>query len=80
MAADPNDPFAGILPEIRDAVLSQPDHPAWPLLDRPRVDRLLGSEPATLDTMSRYYAWRLATVFGADACRCGWQRPPKRYT
>ena len=57
------DPFARILPEIRDVVLSQPDHPAWPLLDRPRVEELLSSSPG--DTMSRYYAWRLATVFGA---------------
>ena len=56
-----------VLPEIRDAVLSQPDHPAWPLLDRPRVEALLSSPPAALDTMSRYYAWRLATVFGAVA-------------
>jgi hypothetical protein len=61
------DPFAGILPEIREVVLAQPDHPAWPLLDRARVERLLGSDPASLDTMSRYYAWRLATVFGAEA-------------
>ena len=52
------------LPEVRDTVLEQPDHPAWPLLDRGRVESLLGSEPAALDTMSRYYAWRLATVFG----------------
>jgi hypothetical protein len=61
------DPFARILPEIREVVLSQPDHPAWPLLDRARVEGLLSAEPASLDTMSRYYAWRLATVFGADA-------------
>src|SRR5207249_3556747 len=62
-----DDVFTRILPEIRDAVLSQPDHPAWPLLDRPRVEALLSSPPAALDTMSRYYAWRLATVFGAVA-------------
>jgi hypothetical protein len=61
------DPFARILTEIREVVLSQPSHPAWPLLDRPRVEALLASEPAALDTMSRYYAWRLATVFGAEA-------------
>lgn len=59
------DPFAPILPEIRDTVLSQPEHQAWPVLDRARVERLLGSPPGVLDTMSRYYAWRLATVFGA---------------
>ncbi|MEA2376010.1 MAG: hypothetical protein QOD53_2473 [Thermoleophilaceae bacterium] len=59
-----SDPFGPILAEIRDVVLSQPDHAAWPLLDRPRVERLLASDAATLDAMSRYYAWRLATVFG----------------
>jgi hypothetical protein len=61
------DPFARILPEIREAVLSQPDHPAWHVLDRPRVESLLASRAAALDTMSRYYAWRLATVFGPTA-------------
>ena len=65
IAAAPDDPFARILLEIRDTVLSQPDHQAWAVLDRPRVERLLGSPAAALDTMSRYYAWRLATVFGA---------------
>jgi hypothetical protein len=62
-AAD--DPFARVLPEIRDTVLSQPDHQAWAVLDRDRVQRLLTSAPGALDTMSRYYVWRLATVFGA---------------
>jgi hypothetical protein len=28
------------------------------------VESLLASDAAALDTMSRYYAWRLATVFG----------------
>ena len=59
------DPFAAILPEIRDTVLSQPGHQAWSVLDRDRVERLLDSPAGSLDTMSRYYAWRLATVFGA---------------
>jgi hypothetical protein len=63
----PDDPFAAILPEIRDAVLSQPDHAAWQVLDRPRVEALLQSNAAALDTMSRYYVWRLATVFGPTA-------------
>ncbi|HEX8073528.1 MAG TPA: hypothetical protein VF545_00970 [Thermoleophilaceae bacterium] len=57
------DPFDAILPEIRDTVLSQPNHPAWPILDRARVEKLLASDPAALDAMSRYHAWRLATVF-----------------
>ncbi|HKP88762.1 MAG TPA: hypothetical protein VJT75_02190, partial [Thermoleophilaceae bacterium] len=61
-AAD--DPFAPILRDVRRAVLDQPDHPAWSVLSRARVDSLLSSEPAALDTMSRYYVWRLATVFG----------------
>ena len=57
------DPFLSVLPEIRETVLSQVDHPAWPLLDRRRVESLLTSRPGALDTMSRYYVWRLATVF-----------------
>jgi hypothetical protein len=65
--APADDPFARVLPEIRDAVLSQPDHTAWQVLDRPRVEALLASDAAALDTMSRYYAWRLATVFGPTA-------------
>ena len=52
---------------IRDAVLAQPDHAAWRVLERPRVKQLLASEPAALDEMSRYYVWRLATVFGPTA-------------
>jgi hypothetical protein len=57
------DPFGPILAEIRETVLAQPDHAAWPLLDRARVEPLLSSPAGALDTMSRYYAWRLATVF-----------------
>ena len=64
-AAGAPDPFTDRLAEIRDVVLSQPQHPAWQVLDRPRVDQLLGSDAVGLDTMSRYYAWRLATVFSA---------------
>jgi hypothetical protein len=59
------DPFARILAEIRDTVLSQPGHQAWSVLDRGRAERLLSAPAPALDTMSRYYAWRLATVFGA---------------
>jgi hypothetical protein len=61
------DPFARVLPEIRDAVLSQPGHDAWQVLDRARVEALLRSPAGALDTMSRYYAWRLATAFGPTA-------------
>jgi hypothetical protein len=62
-----DDPFARVLPEIAEAVRSQPDHPSWAVLDRQRVESLLARDPATLDTMSRYYVWRLATVFGPTA-------------
>jgi hypothetical protein len=62
-----DDPFNRILPEIREAVLAQPQHDAWQVLDRPRVESLLASDAAALDTMSRYYVWRLATVFGPTA-------------
>jgi hypothetical protein len=58
------DPFAPILTEIRTTVLDQPSHPAWSVLDRARVESLLSTDAVALDTMSRYYAWRLATVFG----------------
>jgi hypothetical protein len=61
------DPFDRILPGIRDAVLDQPQHDAWYVLDRPRVEALLASRAGALDTMSRYYVWRLATVFGPSA-------------
>jgi hypothetical protein len=60
-----DDAFARILPEIREAVLAQPQHVAWEVLDRGRVEQLLASAPP--DTMSRYYVWRLATVFGPSA-------------
>jgi hypothetical protein len=59
----PADHFALALPEIAEVVLSQPAHEAWAVLDRPRVERLLGSPPDGLDEMSRYYVWRLAQVF-----------------
>jgi hypothetical protein len=62
-----DDPFARVLPEIREAVLAQPQHDAWQVLDRARVESLLASDAAALDTMSRYYVWRLATVFGPTA-------------
>ena len=61
--AAPADHFALALPEIAEHVLSQHDHDAWAVLDRPRVERLLSSQPAALDEMSRYYVWRLAQVF-----------------
>lgn len=49
--------------EIRTAVLGQPGHPAWAVLDRGRVERLLRRPPASWDAMERSYVLRLATVF-----------------
>jgi hypothetical protein len=65
-AGEPADPFGRVHELVRDRVLGQPDHPAWAVLDRPRVERLLGTAPRALDVMSRYYVWRLATVFLVD--------------
>lgn len=62
-AAVPADPFSGVMEVVRDAALSQPGHPAWSVLDRPGVERMLASPPMRLDEMSRYYVWRLASVF-----------------
>jgi hypothetical protein len=59
------DPFAPVLADVREVVLSQPSHPAWAVLDRARVESVLTREAAALDEVSRYYVWRLATVFTA---------------
>jgi hypothetical protein len=61
--AAPADPFSSVINVVRDAALSQPDHPAWAVLERPAVEALLAGPPARLDEMSRYYVWRLASVF-----------------
>jgi hypothetical protein len=58
-----HDRFAPVHALVRDRVVSQPEHPAWAVLDRTRVERLLAAAPSALDTMSRYYVWRLAGVF-----------------
>jgi hypothetical protein len=55
--------FAAALAEIREVVLGAEGHPAWEVLDRARVEQLLGSPPEALDEMSRQFVWRLATVF-----------------
>ncbi|MFL5846076.1 MAG: hypothetical protein ACJ762_15415 [Solirubrobacteraceae bacterium] len=57
------DPFSAALAEIRDAVLGAPEHPAWEVLDRERVEALLNTPAPALDAMSRSYVLRLATVF-----------------
>jgi hypothetical protein len=58
------DPFDRVRAEVRECVLEQPGHAAWEALDRPRVEQLLDTPAAGLDEMSRFYVWRLATVFG----------------
>jgi hypothetical protein len=60
------DPFARIQRLVREAARARGDHPAWEVLDRGRVESLLTRPPGALDTMSRYYVWRLATVLLAD--------------
>lgn len=57
------DPFATAQLLTRKAAARHRDHPAWEVLDRARVAELLVRPPGALDTMSRYYVWRLATVF-----------------
>jgi hypothetical protein len=56
-----------VLATVREAALSQPQHPAWAVLDRGRTERLLAAPAPALDEMSRYYVWRLASAFLASA-------------
>ncbi|HUB76643.1 MAG TPA: hypothetical protein VL977_06280 [Solirubrobacteraceae bacterium] len=63
VAVDRVEPFDAILEQVREATLDQPGHSAWRVLDRARVERLLSSPAAALDEMSRYYVWRLGSVF-----------------
>lgn len=60
------DAFAGVQLAVRQATVRRREHPVWEVLDRRRVDDLLTRDPASLDTMSRYYVWRLATVLLPD--------------
>jgi hypothetical protein len=62
-ARDPADPFDAILAAVREAAHSQAQHPAWNVLDRKRVTRLLASPAVELDAMNRMYVWRLASAF-----------------
>jgi hypothetical protein len=62
-AGSPPDPFDSVLATVREAAFSQPQHVAWSVLDRARVQQLLGRPAASLDEMSRYYVWRLASTF-----------------
>ena len=59
-AADPFDP---ILADVREQVLAADSHPAWEVLDRDRCETLLRGPRPSLDEMSRYHVWRLATLF-----------------
>jgi hypothetical protein len=65
-ARRPTDLFAGVLATVRDHVSSQPQHPAWDVLDRRRVERLLRRPAGLWDRRSRTYVWRLGTVFMSD--------------
>lgn len=59
--------LARALPGIRELVLSRTDHPAWAVLDRARVERLLRAEPDSLDFVRSTYVWNVATVFAAGS-------------
>ena len=59
-ATDPLDP---VLADVREQVLAAASHPAWEVLDRDACERLLSRRAASLDEMSRYHVWRLATLF-----------------
>ena len=59
----PPDPFDTVRAELRQAVADQPQHAAWNVLDRSRAEALLGAPD--LDDAQRYYAWRIATLFGS---------------
>jgi hypothetical protein len=65
----PPDPFHETMALVRERALSENGHAAWEVLDRKRVESLLGRDPATLDSMSKTYVWRLATVFLRDGER-----------
>ena len=59
----PEHPLAPVLAAVRERALEQGDHPAWAVLDRARVERLLDRDARTLDGTRCQYVWRLATVF-----------------
>lgn len=51
---------------MAEAVLSQEAHPAWAVLDRRRIERLLRRDPFALDPRSRRNVARLGTVFAVE--------------
>jgi hypothetical protein len=66
---DHADPFEDVRTELRVVVEAQPRHPAWALLDRDRTEALL-TRPDP-DEASRYYLWRIATLFGSPTSEPG---------
>jgi hypothetical protein len=56
------DPFDRVRADLTKTVLAQPDAAPWQVLDRPRVEALLRDDNP--DEVTRYYLWRLATLFG----------------
>jgi len=59
-------PIAEVQRLTRAAVAARPDHAAWEVLERGRVDALLRRPPLALDWVGRDQIWRLATVFLPD--------------
>jgi hypothetical protein len=57
------DQFDPIVADVREQVLAADSHPVWEVLDRERCETLLARPAASLDEMSRYHVWRLATLF-----------------
>jgi hypothetical protein len=57
------DALEPVVADVREQALSDSGHPAWEVLDRGRCEALLSRPAAALDEMSRYYVWRLATLF-----------------
>ena len=62
----PMELFARHLQHVREHVAAHPQHPAWDVLDRRRVERHLRRSAALCDRRSRAYVWRLGTVFMGD--------------
>jgi hypothetical protein len=66
-AAPAAHPFDAVIAAVREAAHSQPQHTAWTVLVRARVQRLLAAPAVSLDAMSQYHVWRLASVFLGSA-------------
>lgn len=59
----PDDDFREAHDQVRHAVVAQPSHRAWEVLDRRYVGQILGRDPRSLDRHERRGMWRLGTVF-----------------